>query len=111
MPKRFIGGGFTLSRYNSDGYVDTKTGDIYIVNNDSEPGLFKFPRTAEGNVEPANELTTPYGAFGLTVDEERNEMFVTNQHDGAIQTYKKDAKGNDNAIRLIQGNRTHLADP
>ena len=50
MPKRFIGGGLTLSRYNSDGYVDLKTGDIYIVNNDSEPGLFKFPRTAEGNV-------------------------------------------------------------
>jgi 6-phosphogluconolactonase (cycloisomerase 2 family) len=110
-PKRFIGGGFTLSRYNSDGYVDAKTGDIYIVNNDSEPGLFKFPRTAEGNVEPANELTTPYGAFGLTVDEERNEMFVTIQHDGAIQTYKKDAKGNEDAIRLIQGNKTHLADP
>ena len=51
-PKRFIGGGKTLSRYNSDGYVDTKTGDIYIVNNDSEPGMFRFPRTAEGNVAP-----------------------------------------------------------
>ena len=51
-PKRFIGGGKTLSRYNSDGYVDTKTGDIYIVNNDSEPGVFRFPRTAEGNVDP-----------------------------------------------------------
>ena len=84
MPKRFIGGGLTLSRYNSDGYVDLKTGDIYIVNNDSEPGLFKFPRTAEGNVPPANELTTPYGAFGMTMDEERGEMFVTVQHDGAI---------------------------
>src|SRR5256885_15344593 len=109
--KRFIGGGKPRSRYNSDGYVDTKTGDIYIVNNDSEPGLFKFPRTAEGNVEPANDLQTPYGAFGMTVDEERGEMFVTIQHDGAVQVYKKDAKLNENAIRLIQGNKTHLADP
>ena len=92
-PKRFIGGGKTLSRYNSDGYVDTKTGDIYIVNNDSEPGMFKFPRTAEGNVDPASELLTPYGAFGMTVDEERGEMFVTIQHDGAIQMYRKGAKG------------------
>ncbi|MSO30827.1 MAG: hypothetical protein EXQ48_07790, partial [Acidobacteria bacterium] len=99
-PKRFIGGGKTRSRYNSDGYVDTKTGDIYIVNNDSEPGLFKFPRTAEGNVEPANELVTPYGAFGMTVDEERGEMFVTVQHDGAIQVFKKDAKMNENAVRM-----------
>ena len=110
-PKRFIGGGKTLSRYNSDGYVDTKTGDIYIVNNDSEPGLFKFPRTAEGNVDPANELTTPYGAFGMTVDEERGEIYVTIQHDGAIQAYPKAAKGDENATRLIQGNRTGLADP
>ena len=111
MPKRFIGGGHTLSRYNSDGYVDLKTGDIYIVNNDSEPGLFKFPRTAEGNVPPANELTTPYGAFGMTMDEERGEMYVTIQHDGAIQVYPKTAKGDENAIRLIQGNLTRLADP
>ncbi len=110
-PKRFISGGKTRSRYNSDGYVDTKTGDIYIVNNDSEPGTFMFPRTAEGNVVPANELVTPYGAFGMTVDEERGEMFFTIQHDGAIQIYKKGAKGDDNAIRLIQGNKTHLADP
>jgi DNA-binding beta-propeller fold protein YncE len=110
-PKRFIGGGNTLSRYNSDGYVDLKTGDIYIVNNDSEPGLFKFPRSAEGNVAPANELTTPYGAFGMTMDEERGEMFVTIQHDGAIQVYPKTAKGDENAVRLIQGNRTRLADP
>jgi DNA-binding beta-propeller fold protein YncE len=124
-PKRFIGGGKTLSRYNSDGYVDPKTGDIYIVNNDSEPGMFVFPRTAEGNVAPTRELLTPYGAFGLTVDEQRNEMFVTIQHDGAIQVYNKYAKGsvanrgragdppakNDDAIRLIQGPKTHLADP
>ena len=110
-PKRFIGGGKTLSRYNSDGYVDTKTGDIYIVNNDSEPGMFKFPRTAEGNVSPSEELLTPYGAFGMTVDEERGEVFLSIQHDGAIQTYKKGAKGEEPAIRLIQGNKTHLADP
>ena len=110
-PKRFIGGGKTMSRYNSDGYVDTKTGDIYIVNNDSEPGVFMFPRSAQGNIEPALELVTPYGAFGMTVDEERGEMFFTIQHDGAIQIYKKGAKGDENAIRLIQGNKTRLADP
>jgi DNA-binding beta-propeller fold protein YncE len=111
MPKRFIGGGLTLSRYNSDGYVDLKTGDIYIVNNDSEPGLFRFPHTADGNVAPANELTTPYGAFGMTMDEERGEMYVTIQHDGAIQVYPKTAKDDENAVRLIQGNKTRLADP
>ena len=110
-PKRVIGGGKTLSRYNSDGYVDTKTGDIYIVNNDSEPGMFMYSRTASGNVAPDRGLVTPYGSFGMTVDEERGEMFFTIQHDGAVQVFNKAAQGKDNAIRLLQGNKTRLADP
>ena len=110
-PKRVIGGGKTLSRYNSDGYVDTKTGDIYIVNNDSEPGMYVFSRAANGNVAPNRGLVTPYGGFGMTVDEERGEMFMTIQHDGAVQVFKKSAENKDNAIRLLQGNKTHLADP
>jgi len=110
-PKRVIGGGKTLSRYNSDGYVDTTTGDIYIVNNDSEPGMYVFSRAASGNVAPDRGLVTPYGGFGMTVDENRGEMFITIQHDGAVQVFKKSAEGKDNAIRLLQGNKTHLADP
>ena len=47
----------------------------------------------------------------MTMDEERGEMFVTIQHDGAIQVYPKTAKGDEDAIRLIQGNKTRLADP
>ena len=42
----------------------------------------------------------------MAVDEERGEMFMTIQHDGAIQTYKKSAENKDNAIRLLQGNKT-----
>jgi DNA-binding beta-propeller fold protein YncE len=110
-PKRVIGGGKTLSRYNSDGYVDTRTGDIFIVNNDSEPGMYVFSRAASGNVAPDRGLVTPYGAFGMTVDEERGEMFMTIQHDGAVQVFKKSAEKRENAIRLIQGNKTRLADP
>jgi DNA-binding beta-propeller fold protein YncE len=47
----------------------------------------------------------------MTVDEDRGEMFFTIQHDGAVQVYKKGAKGDEDAIRLIQGNKTRLADP
>ena len=92
-PKRVIGGGKTLSRYNSDGYVDTKTGEIYIVNNDSEPGMFMYPRTAEGNVAPARQLLTPYGAFGMTVDEERERNV---RHDPARRRHPgvQNTKGN-----------------
>src|SRR4051812_12724479 len=62
-PKREIGGFKTMSRYNSDGYVDSKTGDIYIVNNDSEPGMFVYSREKSGNVAPDRGLVTPYGSF------------------------------------------------
>jgi DNA-binding beta-propeller fold protein YncE len=110
-PKRVIGGGRTESQYNSDGYIDLKTGDIYIVNNDSEPGTHMFSRAKNGNVAPDRSVMTPYGAYGMTMDEERGEMFLTIQHDGAIQIFKKGASGTENAIRLIQGNNTRLADP
>ena len=58
-------------------------GDIYIVNNDSEPGMYVFSRTATGNVSPDRGLVTPYGGFGMTVDEERGEMFMTVQQKAA----------------------------
>jgi DNA-binding beta-propeller fold protein YncE len=110
-PKRVIGGGKPLSRYNSDGYVDTKTGDIYIVNNDSEPGTYMFSRSVNGNMPPTRGLVTPYGGFGMTVDEEKGEMFITVQHDGAVMVWPKTAQGNDPPIRLLQGEQTRLADP
>jgi DNA-binding beta-propeller fold protein YncE len=111
-PKRFIGGSKTHSQFNSDTYVDPGNGDIYVVNNDSVPGMNVFSRQSRGNVAPDRELLTPYGSFGITADEERQELFLTIQHDGAIQTFRKTAKGREeHAIRLIQGNRTRMADP
>ena len=38
-------------------------------------------------------------------------MFITVQHDGAVVAFNKDAEGDDTAIRLLQGNKTRLADP
>lgn len=69
-PKRVIGGLKTKSQYGSDVYVDPKNGDIYIINNDSVPGLKVFSRRAQGDAAPDRELETPYGAFGIAVDED-----------------------------------------
>jgi DNA-binding beta-propeller fold protein YncE len=110
-PKRFIGGHKTLSQYNSDGYVDPKTGEIYLVNNDSDPGMNVYPYGAVGNVSPSRELVTPYGSFGMTANEAKGELYITVQHDGAILTWPKTARDAQPPSRLIQGARTGLGDP
>jgi DNA-binding beta-propeller fold protein YncE len=111
QPKRVILGYNTHSQYNSNAYIDPKTGEIYMVNNDSVPGMNVFSRTAQGDVKPDRELLTPYGAFGLAVNEAKNELFVSVQHDAAVMTFDKHAKDREPAKRLLQGYKTHMADP
>src|SRR6266545_3405107 len=110
-PKRLIGGLATNSQFVSSMYVDPKNGDIYATNNDSLRGLNIFGTSAQGNVKPDRTILSPYGSFGLTVDEARQELLLTVQHNSAILVYPKNARGDAEPIRLIQGDRTHMADP
>ena len=110
-PKRLIAGDKTHIEFQCGVYVDPKTGDIYAVNNDTVDDLVIFSREARGNVPPDRALHTPHGTFGIAVHEEREELFLTIQHDNAIVVYKKYANGEEPPIRLIQGDRTLLADP
>ena len=111
QPKRVIGGLATNSQFVSSLYVDPSNGDIYATNNDSLRGLNIFGRQAKGNVKPDRTILSPYGSFGLTVDEARQELLLTIQHNSAILVYPKNAKGDAEPIRLIQGDRTRMADP
>jgi len=70
-----------------------------------------FNREQRGNVAPASELRTPHGTFGIAVSEQRNELFLTLQHTSAVVVFEKDARNRENPKRLIQGNRSGLADP
>ena len=70
-----------------------------------------FSRQAKGDVPPDRELHTPHGTFGIAVDEDKEEMFLAIQHDNAVVVYHKYASGDDAPIRLLQGDRTLLADP
>ncbi|MBI4483126.1 MAG: hypothetical protein HY652_09570 [Acidobacteria bacterium] len=110
-PKRIIGGIKTKVEFNCGLYVDPKTGDIYSVNNDTVNTLVVFSRKARGNVAPDRELYTPHGTYGIAVDEEDQEFFLTVQHDNAVVVYPKIAKGKDAPVRLLQGDHTGLADP
>jgi DNA-binding beta-propeller fold protein YncE len=109
--KRLIGGLKTKIEFQCGLYIDPVNGDIYAVNNDTIDTLVIFSRKAVGDVPPDRELHTPHGTFGIAVDEDKKEMFLTVQHDSAIVVFNKMAKGIEAPIRVIQGDNTGLADP
>jgi DNA-binding beta-propeller fold protein YncE len=111
-PKRRIaGGGVTKMEFNCGLYVDPQTGDIYSVTNDTIDTLTVFPWNAEGVMRPKRELYTPHGTYGISVDEDAGEMYLTVQHDNAVVVYPKHAAGEDKPIRELVGPKTQLEDP
>src|ERR1051326_4551426 len=110
-PKRIIGGLNTKIEFQCGLYIDPVNGDIYAVNNDTIDPLVIFSRHAVGDVPPDRQLHTPHGTFGIAVDEEAKELFLTVQHDSAIVVFHKTAEGTDAPIRVLQGDHTGLADP
>ena len=110
-PKRIIAGDQTRLMLPCAIYVDPKNGDVYSVNSDSTDSMVVFSRQARGNVKPDRELETPHGPFGIAVDEEEQELFMTIQVSHAVIAFPKMADGKDHPIRSIQGDRTGLGDP
>lgn len=110
-PKRVISGDRTDLMLNCALYVDQKNGDIYSVNNDSIDSTVVFSRRATGNAAPDRSLHTPHGSFGIAVDEEAQEMFLTIQHSHAVSIFPKMGNGEDPPTRVLQGDRTGLGDP
>ena len=111
-PIRVLGGEQTEIEFQSSVYIDPKNGDIYAGNNDTVNKLVIFSREAKGNVAPTRELNSPDGrTFGIGVHEEKEEMYLVIQKDDAVVVYPKSAQGDDMPLRLLQGDRTMLADP
>ncbi len=110
-PQRVIGGLNTKIEFQCGLYIDPVTGEIYAVNNDTVDSLVIFSRKAVGDVAPDRELHTPHGTFGIAVDEEAKELFLSVQHDNALVVYNKMEKGYEAPIRVVQGSHTGLADP
>ena len=109
-PKRMVGGINTKLEFNCGLYVDPKTGDVYSVNNDTVDTMVVFPRDARGNVSPKRELKTPHRTWGIAVDEEAQELFLTVEEPPQVVVYHKTAQGDDEPIRVLEGNRTELED-
>ena len=111
-PKRAIaGGGITKLEFNCGLYVDPLNGDIYSITNDTIDTMTVFPANASGEIRPQRELYTPHGTYGISVDEDAQELYMTVQHDNSVVAYPKEAEGHDPPIRELVGDRTQLEDP
>ncbi|HXG25168.1 MAG TPA: hypothetical protein VNJ09_11475 [Chthonomonadales bacterium] len=109
-PKRAIGGLLTHIEFNCGLYIDPQSGDIYSINNDMVDRMVVFSREQKGNVPPMRELHTPHRTFGIAVDEENEELYLTVQHPPQVVVYKKTASGEDKPIRVLEGEDTQLED-
>ena len=85
-PKRILSGPNTKIEFQCGLYVDPNSGDVYAVNNDTVDTLVIFTREQKGNVPATRELEAPHRAFGVTVDEEAKELFVTVQVNKSLTT-------------------------
>jgi DNA-binding beta-propeller fold protein YncE len=110
-PRREIGGLDTMAEMLCGVYIDPKTLEVRVVNNDTQDWLPMFSREAKGNAKPDKFLATPHQTFGIGMDEIRQEMYLTVQGSSAVVVYKKDAQGYEAPLRVIQGGNTELADP
>ena len=108
-PKRLIAGRQTSLSDNCAVYVDPTGGDIYSVNNDVNNTLNIFSRQALGDVAPDRQLNTPHRTFGIAMDEEAQEMYITTQHPPSVLAYRKMAEGDEAPLRFLQGYKTQLA--
>ena len=109
-PKRVIEGRDTKNEYNNGLYVDTKSGEIYNVAMDTADNILVFPANAKGNQEPARILSIPHRGFQLAIDEEKQELYSTNQYPPRVLVFHKNAAGKETPIRVIEGPHTGLAD-
>lgn len=110
-PKRVIAGSNTYAEMMCGVYIDPKTLEIYVVNNDTQNWMPVFAPDAKGNAKPSRILAAPHGSYGIAMHEERQEMYLTVQHENAIYVYRKGASGEEKPLRVIEGNDTQLEDP
>lgn len=60
-PRRVIGGPDTKTEMMCGAYIDPKTLDVYVTNNDTQNWLPVFSREARGNAQPDRMLMTQIG--------------------------------------------------
>ena len=108
-PKRVISGTNTRAEMMCGVYIDPKTREIYVMNNDTQSYIPVFGPDQKGDAAPTRYLAGTRG-FGIAGDEERGLLYMTNQG-GTISVFPKNYTTTTRPIRRIEGNDTLLQDP
>jgi len=109
-PERIIQGDQSGLVFNTCMYIDPVNGDIYTVENDIGDSISVYTQNASGNVAPSRTLDVTHRAHSITVDEERQELFVTINYPPQVEIYRKTASGKEKPLRVVAGESTRLAD-
>jgi len=109
-PERTIEGKESGLQFNTCMYIDPGNGDIYTVENDVGDSISVFSEDASGNTAPKRTLKVTHRAHTITIDEEKQELFVTINYPPAVEIYRKTASGNEKPLRVLEGESTRLAD-
>jgi hypothetical protein len=109
-PKRLVHGDKSLLQFNNGLYVDPN-GDIFSVESDTGDKMVRFPREANGEVAPKAVLHTPHRIYNLAGSEARQEIFATVEYPPQVAVYRKDAAGDEKALRTLEGDNTGLDAP
>jgi DNA-binding beta-propeller fold protein YncE len=110
-PRRVITGDNTKMEMLCGAYIDPKTLDVYVTNNDTQDWMPVFSREARGNAVPDRYVATPHRTWGIAGDETSNELLMTIQSPSAVIVYRKNTGTNDAPLRFLEGDATELADP
>jgi DNA-binding beta-propeller fold protein YncE len=113
QPLRQILGPTTLLGFVCGVAFDAPKREIFAVNNDIEDTMMIFSYEDSGDLKPKRTLAIPHGSWGISLSKARNEFSLSVQDgsNNAVVTYKKESKGFDPPIRVLQGRETMLADP
>jgi 6-phosphogluconolactonase (cycloisomerase 2 family) len=109
-PKRVISGPKTDVQFNSCVWIDPVNGDIYSVENDIGDSIVVFSHDAEGDIVPKRHLKVTHRGYAMTVDEEKQELFLSVQYPPQVAVYRKEAEGDEKPKRVLQGESTRLSD-
>ena len=110
-PKRVISGPDTRIEMVCGAYIDPKTKEVYVINNDTQNWL---PRLSERRSRECDAIALSgrsHGSFGIAVNEQKQEMYLTVQHQNSVVVYRKQASGDEKPLREIAGSDTQLEDP
>jgi DNA-binding beta-propeller fold protein YncE len=110
-PRRILGGHKSRLEYVCGVAIDPVSREIYTVNNDTFDNMVVFSRDQNGDVVPLRELSVDHSAWGLSLDRDHDEVAVTSQQLHKVAIYRRTAQGKEAPVRIIQGNKTGLADP